>query len=105
VLIALTNLRYFKGSATSPELTDDIAENSSNQHPTSSLTGVETELYEQLATVLTTTPRSLLLESCQRPPVFFGPTGRHTWDIFLSDSLNAKFFVAITQPFTSAAVQ
>jgi hypothetical protein len=56
--IALTNLRYFKGSATTHELSDDIAENSSNQHPKSSHTGLlEPELFEQLATVLTTTPR------------------------------------------------
>jgi hypothetical protein len=54
---SLTNSH--KQSATSPELTDDIAENSGNQHSKSSQTGLslEPELFEQLATVLTTTPR------------------------------------------------
>jgi hypothetical protein len=49
---------YFQGSATSPELTDHIAENSSNQHSKSSQTGLslDPELFKQLATVLTTTP-------------------------------------------------
>jgi hypothetical protein len=60
---SLTNLRYFKGSATSPELTNDIAEISSNQHPKSSQNGLslEPELFEPLATVLTTTPRRHVL--------------------------------------------
>jgi hypothetical protein len=57
-------LEIFQRKCNLPWAYDDIAVNSINQHSKSSPTGLrlEPELFEQLATVLTTTPRRQLFD-------------------------------------------